>query len=230
MRIAVLVAASALVAGCSSTVDGNQTSSSALTTPPPPTTSSTTSKAPISTPTSSAAAAPAAGAAIAEVIRWIEAGAPANPGDYQSVTLDGVTSPKDEGVAFTTEDTEANCLTNTYADGALACLVKLADPPPRPPDFPSAWKNNWVDFPGTTVDVGSPHGDPGPFIQGSGRELPAGESLAFGDYRCRADQAGLFCVDYAHQTAVKLASGGVEGFGCLRKITPPPDIGLRLSC
>ena len=164
------------------------------------------------------------------MIRWIEAGAPANPGDYQSVTLDGVTSPKDDGVAFTTEDTEANCLTNTYADGALACLVKLADPPPRPPDFPSAWKNNWVDFPGTTVDVGSPHGDPGPFIQGSGRELPAGESLAFGDYRCRADPAGLFCVDYAHQTAVKLASGGVEGFGCLRKITPPPDIGLRLSC
>ena len=230
MRIAVLVAASALVAGCSSTVDGNQTSSSALTTPPPPTTSSTTSNAPTSTPTSSAAAAPAAGAAIAEVIRWIEAGAPANPGDYQSVTLDGVTSPKDDGVAFTTEDTEANCLTNTYADGALACLVKLANPPPRPPDFPSAWKNNWVDFTGTTVDVGSPHGDPGPFIQGSGRELPAGESLAFGDYRCRADPAGLFCVDYAHQTAVKLASGGVEGFGCLRKTTPPPEIGLRLSC
>ena len=230
MRIAVLVAASALVAGCSSTVDGNQTSSSALTTPPPPTTSSTTSKAPTSTPTSSAAAAPAAGAAIAEVIRWIEAGAPADPGDYQSVTLDGVTSPKDDGVAFTTEDTEANCLTNTYADGALACLVKLANPPPRPPDFPSAWKNNWVDFTGTTVDVGSPHGDPGPFIQGSGRELPAGESLAFGDYRCRADPAGLFCVDYAHQTAVKLASGGVEGFGCLRKTAPPPDIGLRLSC
>ena len=230
MRIAVLVAASALVAGCSSTVDGNQTSSSALTTPPPPTTSSTTSRAPTSAPTSSAGAAPAAGAAIAEVIRWVEAGAPADPADYHSVTLDGVTSPKADGVAFTTADGEANCLTNTYADGALACLVKLADPPPRPPDFPSGWKNNWVDFPGTSVDVGSPHGDPGAFGEGSGRELPSGQSLAFGDYRCRADPAGLFCVDYAHQTAVKLASGGVEGFGCLKKTTPPPDIGLRLSC
>ena len=228
MRIAVLVVASALVAGCSSTVGGNQTSSSALTTPP--SVASTTSKAPATTPTPATGTPPVAGAAIAEVIRWIEAGTPADPGAYRSVTLDGVTKEMSDGVAFTTAGTEANCITNSYADGALACLVKLTDPPPRPPDFPSAWKNNWVDFPGTSVDVGSPHGDPGPFIDGSGRELPAGQSLAFGDYRCRADPGGLFCVDYAHQTAVKLASAGVEGFGCLQKTTPPPDIGLRLSC
>jgi hypothetical protein len=54
--------------------------------------------------------------------------------------------------------------------------------------------------------------------------------LAFGDYRCRADAAGLFCVDYAHQTAVKLSAAGVVGFGCLQKATAPADIGLRLSC
>jgi hypothetical protein len=54
--------------------------------------------------------------------------------------------------------------------------------------------------------------------------------LAFGDYRCRADAAGLFCVDYAHQSAVKMSASGVEAFGCLQKTTPPPDIGLRFSC
>jgi hypothetical protein len=141
-----------------------------------------------------------------------------------------VTTSLGDYVAFVTAGTAANCITSRYHDGALACLVKLTDPPQRPPDFPSAWKNNWVDFAGTTVDVGSPHGDPGPFVDGTGAELPAGQSLAFGDYRCRADPAGLFCVDYAHQTAVKLAAAGVEGFGCLQKDTPPPDIGLRLSC
>lgn len=108
--------------------------------------------------------------------------------------------------------------------------MKLTDPPPRPAGFPTAWKNNWVDFAGTTVDVGSPHGDPGPFADGTGAELPSGETLAFGDYRCRADAAGLFCVDYAHQTAVKMSAAGVEGFGCLQKVAPPADIGMRFSC
>lgn len=167
---------------------------------------------------------------MADVIAWIEAGRPADPATYASVTLDGVSMPLEGGVAFTTPGTEANCVTNKYQNGALACLVKLTNPPPRPPDFPTAWKNNWVDFYGTSVDVGSPHGDPGPFAEGTGAELPAGASLAFGDYRCRADAAGLFCVDYAHQTGVKLAASGVEGFGCLQKATPPPEIGQRLSC
>ena len=167
----------------------------------------------------------------AEVIRWIEAGTPADPGDYRSVTLDGVTSPKADGVAFTTAGTEANCVTNSYADGALALPDQARGPAATSARLPVGVEERlgWT-FPAAGVDVGSPHGDPGPFIEGSGRELPSGQSLAFGDYRCRADPAGLFCVDYAHQTAVKLASGGVEGFGCLQKTTPPPEIGLRLSC
>jgi hypothetical protein len=230
MRIAALLAASALVAGCSSTVGDNQPSSSALTTPSSSTTVSSTSKAPTTTHTSGPGTPPAAGAAIADVIAWIEAGTPADAAAYHSATQAGVTTSLGDYVAFVTAGTAANCITSRYHDGALACLVKLTDPPQRPPDFPSAWKNNWVDFAGTTVDVGSPHGDPGPFVDGTGAELPAGQSLAFGDYRCRADPAGLFCVDYAHQTAVKLAAAGVEGFGCLQKDTPPPDIGLRLSC
>jgi hypothetical protein len=146
------------------------------------------------------------------------------------MTRDGAPTTLSDGVAFTTAGTEANCVTNHHADGALACLVHLADPPPRPAGIETAWKANWVDFPGATVDVGSPHGDPGPFSDGTGAVLPAGQTLAFGDYRCRADAAGLFCVDYAHQTAVKLSKDGVAPFGCLATVAPPADIGLRFSC
>jgi hypothetical protein len=230
MRIALLVAASALVAGCSSTVGGNGTSPTALTTATTTPKASTTSTPPTSARTSTPGTPPAAGAPIADVIRWIEAGTPADVAAYHSATLDGTPTQLGDGVAFTTAGSEANCITNQYDDDVLACLVKLTNPPPRPPDFPSAWKNNWVDFRGTNVDVGSPHGDPGPFVAGTGAELPAGQTLAFGDYRCRADATGLFCVDYAHQTAVRLSAAGVEGFGCLQKTTPPPDIGIRLSC
>jgi hypothetical protein len=228
MRIAVLAAACALVAGCSTgtpagTDDAaDRTSSSPSSSPSSTRTSTTASLAPT--------VAPAAGASVADVIRWIEAGQPADAADFRSVTRDGETTDLGDGVAFVTAGSESNCVTNRFQDGALACLVKLTDPPPRPPGFETAWKANWVDFSGAGVDVGSPHGDPGPFVDGTGAQLPAGHALAFGDYRCRADAAGLFCVDYAHQTAVKLSASGVEGFGCLQKVTPPADIGLRFSC
>jgi hypothetical protein len=232
MRIALLIAASALVAGCSSGTDG-----SVGTTPQSSTsgaaTSATSTKAPSPTSTGSSLAPtspPASGAAVGDVIQWIEAGTPASDADFRTMTRAGVSTPLGDGVAFTTAGTEANCVTDDHQNGALACLVKFTDPPPRPAGMETAWKGNWVDFPGTTVDVGSPHGDPGPFAYGTGAELRAGQSLAFGDYRCRADAAGLFCVDYAHQTAVKLSAGGVEAFGCLRKVAPPADIGIRFGC
>jgi hypothetical protein len=230
MRIAMLLAASALVAGCSSTGDGNERSPSALTTPATSPAKSTTSKPASPTRTPASSTPPTAGAAITDVIAWIEAGTPADTGAYHSMSRDGATTALGTQIAFRTAGTEANCVTNEHQDGVLACLVKLTNPPPRPPDVETAWKNNWVDFAGTSVDVGSPHGDPGPFVDGTGEELPSGRALAFGDYRCRADAVGLFCVDYAHQTAVKLSPAGVEGFGCLRQATPPPGIGLRLSC
>ena len=164
------------------------------------------------------------------MIRWIEAGTPADASGYHTANRDGEVSALGDGVAFTTAGAGASCITNRYRDGALACLVKLTHPPPRPPEFPTGWKANWVDFPGATVDVGSPHGDPGPFIDGMGAELPAGQSLAFGHYRCRSDAAGQFCVDYTHHTAVAMSASGVQTFGCLRSVTPPADIGLRFSC
>ncbi|WP_029117549.1 hypothetical protein [Mycobacterium sp. URHB0044] len=229
MRMVLIVATSALVAGCSATAGDEQRPSSAPTTSSPSATVSTISKAP-GTRTSAPNTPPATGTAIADVIRWIEAARPADVGAYHSVTRDGVTTDLGDQVAFITAGTETNCLTNRYQDGALSCLVKLTNPPPRPPGIETGWKNNWVDFVGTSVDVGSPHGDPGPFGDGTGAELPSGQSLAFGDYRCRADAGAVFCVNYAHQTAVKLSAAGVGGFGCLREATPPAGIGLRLSC
>jgi hypothetical protein len=80
------------------------------------------------------------------------------------------------------------------------------------------------------VQVGSVHGDPGRFDAGTGPELPYGQSLAFGDYRCRSDQAGLVCVNYAHQSAVQLSDAGVQTFGCLQPATAPPQIGEKFSC
>ncbi|MEU0496225.1 hypothetical protein [Mycobacterium sp. NPDC006124] len=232
MRIALLVAVSALVAGCSGGADGTSDRAESTTA----TTGATSSQNPSSTSTRATTPAPIAatpprqGAAIADVVAWIEAATPADVARYHSMTRGGDTTDLGADVAFTTAGAETNCVTNRYQDGALACLVKLADPPPRPPGLETAWKANWVDFTGTTVDVGSPHGDPGPFVDGTGAELPNGESLAFGDYRCRADTAGLFCVDYSHQTAVALSARGVEPFGCLQKTAPPADIGLRFSC
>ena len=228
MRIALLIAVSALVAGCSSGTGGSADRSEAGTST---SSSATKSSTPTSTkPSAAPTTAPKQGDAIADVIRWIEAGTPADVSGYHSMTRGGETTALGDGVAFTTAGTEANCVTNRFQDDALACLVKLTNPPPRPSGIESAWKNNWVDFTGAGVDVGSPHGDPGPFGDGTGAELPTGQTLAFGDYRCRADTVGLFCVDYAHQSAVKMSAGGIDAFGCLQKVTPPPDIGLRFSC
>jgi hypothetical protein len=60
--------------------------------------------------------------------------------------------------------------------------------------------------------------------------LPYGQSLAFGDYRCRSDQAGLVCVNYAFRSAVRLSDAGVQPFGCLKPSAPMPQVGEVFSC
>jgi len=228
MRIAGLIAASVLVAGCSQSVGGDAERSPSLTVKP-----STTRAAPSTTsPTSSTSArAPGPGAPSGDVIAWVETGAPADAGPYHSASRDGVTTDLGEDVAFVTPSGKANCMTDSKSSaGALACLVDLKDPPPRPDDAYGEWKGGWIDYDGTSVRVGSVHGDPGPFTAGSGPELPYGKSLAFGDFRCRSDQAGLFCVNYAHQSAARFSDAGVEPFGCLQPATAPPQIGEMFSC
>ena len=91
------------------------------------------------------------------------------------------------------------------------------------------WIGGWTDFDGSTLSVGSTHADPGRFAAGKGAELPYDTSLRFGDFQCRSDADGLFCVNFAHQSGVKFADSGVEPLGCL-KMVDAPDLGLKFSC
>jgi hypothetical protein len=229
MRIAALIAASVLVAGCSQSVGGDaERTSPSLTVPP-----STTRAAPTTTPPTSTtpAKAPGPGAPMSDVIAWVQAGTPADPAQYHSATRDGAATELGEDVAFVTPSGKTGCMTDTkYSGGALACLVELKNPPPRPDDAYGEWKGGWIDYDGLSVRVGSVHGDPGRFTAGSGPELPYGQSLAFGDFRCRSDQAGLVCVNYAHQSGARFSDAGVQPFGCLQPATAPPQIGEMFSC
>ncbi len=229
MRIAALIAASLLVAGCSHTVGGHseqtQTSSGSSASTPAP----SAGKSPAPSPGKSAA--PAAGASIADVIAWIEAGHPVDPAHYHSATRDGTTTPLGDDIAFTATAGKASCTTDAkHTGGALACLVSLTNPPPQPDTAYGKWQGGWVDFDGTKLQVGAARADPGPFVNGDGPELANGDTVSFGDYRCRADQAGLFCVNYAHQSAARFNSAGIQPFGCLRSVPPPDGVGIAFSC
>ena len=229
MRIAALVAVSLLVAGCSHTVGGN--SGQPQTTSQTSVGTSATTAGPSGSKAPAPSIAPAAGAAISDVIAWIEAAHPADPARYHNVTRDGVTTPLGDDIAFTAQAGKVACMTDAKHSGtAPVCLVNLTNPPPQPATAYGEWKGGWVDFDGKNLQVGSARADPGPFINGSGPELASGDSLSFGDYRCRADQAALFCVNYAHQSAARFATAGIEPFGCLRSVPPPDGVGTAFSC
>jgi len=226
MRIAALVAVSFLAAGCSHTVGGHseqtQTTTQASAGPSSP---------PSRSKPAAPSAAPAAGATISAVIAWIEGGHPVDPNHYHDATRDGATTTLGDDIAFTAMSGKVSCMTDSKHTGtALACLVKLTNPAPPPATAYGEWKAGWVDFDGMKLQVGLSRADPGPFINGNGAELADGDSLSFADYRCRADQAGLYCVNYAHQSAARFSPGGIEPFGCLRSAPPPDGVGTAFSC
>ncbi|QLL05419.1 hypothetical protein [Mycobacterium vicinigordonae] len=216
MRIAALVAIPMLVVACSHTVGGAgqpQTSSGRA--------PSTSAAGPSSSKPLTPSGVPAAGAPIGTVIAWIEAAHPVDTGRYKLGA----------DIAFNAAASKTRCTTDTtHTAGLLSCLVELASPPPRPDTAYGEWKGGWVDFDGSNLQVGSVRADPGPFLAGTGAELANGDSLVFGDFRCRADQAGLFCVNYAHQSAARFSAAGVEPFGCLRSVPPPDGVGLAFNC
>jgi hypothetical protein len=229
MRIAALVAVPLLVAGCSHL--GGDSGHPQPTTPPSAGTSATTSAGPSGSKSPAPSAAPGAGAAISDVIAWIEAAHPADPGRYHSAVREGATTPLGNDVALTVQAGKVSCMTDSKrTGGALACLVALTNPPPRPDTAYGDWKGGWVDFDGTNLQVGSARADPGPFLNGNGTELANGDSLSFGDYRCRADDSGLFCVNYAHQSAARFAAAGIQPFGCLKPVPPPDGVGAAFGC
>lgn len=217
-----MIAASVLVAGCSHTT-GNHSE------PTPSTTQ--TSVGPSGSKTPGASAAPAAGAAVSDVIAWIEAARPADPGRYRTAIRDGVATPLGSDIALAAVGGKVSCMTDAaHTDGALNCLVNLATPAPAPATAYGEWQGGWVTFDGMRLQVGAARADPGPFVNGNGPELANGDSLSFGDYRCRADQAGLYCVNYAHQSAARFAPAGIQPFGCLKSVPPPDGVGAAFSC
>jgi|SRR5689334_17190194 len=224
MRIAAVIAASLLVAGCSHTTGGHsEPAGNPSQTPAGAATPGSKPQGPT--------AAPAAGAAISDVIAWIEAGHPADPGRFHTATRDGAATPLGDDIAVTVLAGKVSCMTDAKHTGAaLACLVSLTNPPPAPATAYGHWQGGWISFDGMNLQVGSARADPGPFINGNGPELANGDSLAFGEYRCRADQSGLYCVNYAHQSAAKFSPAGIEPFGCLKSTPPPDGVGTAFSC
>ncbi|ORV40442.1 hypothetical protein AWC02_18935 [Mycolicibacter engbaekii] len=230
MRRSGLIAVLLLTAGCSgATVHEPEPTSSA------PATSSTAPSSAVTTTTSAKPVGPpAAGASISDVITWIETARPVDATSFHTATRDGETTDLIDDVAFTVPAAprrDTICMTDSSsADSALSCVVDLVTPTPQPDDIYGEWKGGWVDFGGNTLRVGSAHGDPGRFVHGNGAVLPDGSSLSFGDYRCRADRVGLFCVNYAHRAAALISPEGITTFGCLQSVPPPADAGKLFSC
>lgn len=229
MRIAVLIAASVLVGGCSQGVGGDAEQTNPSLSPPQRSTASPSSTR---TPTPTVAPKPPEpGAQISDVITFVESGQSADAAQFRTATRDGTSTPLGDDVAFTTPSGTSQCMTDSKNfGGALACLVDLTIPPLQPPDVYGQWKGGWVDFAGPSVEIGSAHGDPGRFANGMGPQLPYGQTLTFSDYRCRSDQAGLYCVNYANQSGARFSDAGIVPFGCLQQVTPPAGIGEKYSC
>lgn len=234
MRIALVLAMSALVAGCS-VVPAGKPGPTELTpiTPSRPATSwaSPSASAPTAVPSKTGSiSAPAAGDSIQTAIAWVEAGPPADDANFRVALRGGTSTPLGEDTAFTTPS-GISCMTDTKRNaGDLACLVDLVNPPDQPPDVYGVWKGGWVDFDGSSVRVGSAHGDPGRFALGSGAPLPQGNSLAFGDFRCRADVTTLVCVNYARKTGVRYSDDGITAYGCTRQNPPAAGVGEQYTC
>ena len=236
MRIAVLLAASVLVAGCSK-IPAAQPGPTELTPIAPSRTAAAPTTTP-STPRSSAtpatsspsASAPAAGEPVGAAIDWVEAGPPVDDADFRVALRGGTSTPLGDDTAFTTPS-GTSCMTDgKRVAGGLACLVNLVNPPPQPPDVYGAWKGGWVDFDGSSVRIGSAHGDPGRFAAGQGAPLPSGGSVSFGDFRCRTDTTTLVCVNYVRKTGVRYSDDGIDTYGCTRQSPAPAGIGEQYSC
>ena len=231
MRAVLLFAASVLVAGCSQAPSGEQRATQLTPISPsrPAAAAPTSSQTPTSTRTG-AGAAPPPGSPIAAVIAWTEAATPLELDEFHIALRGGATTALGDDVAFTTAS-GTTCMTDTRrGSAALACLVDLRDPPPQPAEVYGVWKGGWVDFDGAGVQIGSAHGDPGRFAAGQGPPLPPGNSLAFGDFRCRTDTEVLVCVNYARRTAVRYSDSGIDTYGCTRQARPAAGIGVQYSC
>ncbi|MFB7716087.1 hypothetical protein [Nocardia sp. NPDC056100] len=189
-------------------------------------------------PTTSAAGPatpPAAGAPLASVVAWVQAGKTVDVTNYHTATTsDGTINNLGSAVAFVSPTKKIQCMTQKQAttvdQGGLSCMVALDNPPSRPTsrNFGN-WVGGWVDYPGERVGVGAVKGDPGQFLLGDGPALAYGSRITFDDFDCRMDQTGLFCVNKSAESALQLSSSGAVPFGCLGAATAQ-NYGIEYSC
>ena len=220
--VVVFAASALLAAGCSG--DSGQARHTQLT-PITPSRTATSTSATSTTPS----AAPAAGVPIAEVIKWVAAAGPVDAAQYHVALRPGSTVQLGDDVAFTTPS-GTTCMTDAkHGTPGLACLVDLTDPPPQPPDVYGVWKG--AGSTSTAPESRWPRRTAIRDASATGRpELPYDRSPSFGDYRCRTDETALFCVNYAHQSAVRFSAGGIDTYACARQLTPPAGIGVQYVC
>ncbi|MGH3723080.1 MAG: hypothetical protein ACRDUS_02995 [Mycobacterium sp.] len=228
----ILLGALLVVPGCSK---GASVSPTAPSSSQPPATSpgSASNKAPTTTTSKTAIdlPEPAKGAPYDAVAQWISKGAPVDAANYHSaISQDGQKTDLGDNVAFKTPSGKTRCMTSSIEPGTLSCLVNLTNPPKRPTDTEGNWVGGWTDFSGTKVTVGGLHGDPGPFQSGDGNPLDYGGRLTFGNFGCRSETSGLFCVNTKTKSAIRISDAGIEPFGCLKEATPTEGNGREFSC
>jgi hypothetical protein len=188
---------------------------------------------PPSTPTMQPPGPHASPAALAV---WIKAGTPVNPKDFHTVSERGTTTALNDpaDVAFRppgTDDGNENlsgCATAFSYSSELNCLPGLRERPPKP-DVPGEWISGWVTFDGAKITVGSLHGDPGPFNNGVGKPLNYGDTITFGDFQCRSDPTGIYCVSRSHHSGLAMSTA-LTPFGCVRLPIHPRYVGEQFMC
>ena len=226
MRIALLFAASVLVAGCSQ-LSGRQPRATQLTpiTPVAQPPDAATTTAPTTTHEPPPRRRPRAGArgagrrrrsagsrpprrSMAPTSGWRCAAAP----PPRSVTTSR--SPPPSGIS---------CMTDTrHGSAALACLVRPDRSAPAARRCLRRMEGRLGGFRRRQRAGGIGPRRPRP-VQSPARvsPLPADRSLSFGDFRCRTDATVLVCVNYARQTAVSAtATPASTPIGCTRQSRP----------
>ncbi len=179
---------------------------------------------------------PGPAASVNEVVAWIEAAAPADPANFNTVEEDGtIHKLNGSDVAFrlpgdVPNRTLTGCVSYHWSGAQFSCLGGIGNPPPRPPGIRGQWIGSWVDFDGKTVDIGSVHGDPGPFNNGNGKPLGYGARIKFGEYQCRSDPSGMYCVNYPHLSAIRLWGKPFAAYGCFKRSEPVHGIGEQFDC
>ena len=92
------------------------------------TTTTTTTTSPLPT------TAPDPGTPMNRVIKWVEAGSPADPSGFHTATREGQSTNLGDDVAFVAPSGKARCATDKMAEGQLACLIQASGLPSKPSD------------------------------------------------------------------------------------------------